>query len=118
MLAAKDADSDGQYMVGHLYRHGMGIEKNMEHAIYWLTQAAHQFDEEAMLELSDIYSEGNIPIDKVLSYCWADIAGSEFYRDEVRQIKRSLAGNMSRVDIRLAKQKKRELISQFNRPYD
>jgi TPR repeat protein len=40
--AAKLGDKVGQFNTANMYKHGVGVEKNVEQALYWYGQAAQQ----------------------------------------------------------------------------
>jgi TPR repeat protein len=48
---AKYGDAEAQYKVGEMYELGIGVDKNSNEAIYWMTRAANQKHETASLKL-------------------------------------------------------------------
>lgn len=54
--AAEQGDADGQYGLGCCYAEGKGIQQNKQEAIYWLSKAAEQENEEAADRLNELNS--------------------------------------------------------------
>jgi Sel1 repeat len=73
---AEAGSPSAQFIVGELYRSGLGIEKDIEVGVKWLTLAAKQQLPAAYARLSDAYGLGDgVPKDvekrKELYGCWA-----------------------------------------------
>jgi TPR repeat protein len=58
LKAANDGDSNGMYKLGYAYITGIGLEKNVDKAIYLLKKASEKGNDDAMLELGRIYYTG------------------------------------------------------------
>lgn len=56
-MAAKDY-APGQYCVGYFYRNGRGVNKDPAETIKWYQKAVAAGDPSAMLDLADMYSDG------------------------------------------------------------
>ena len=61
------------FYLARQYRHGWGVERNYERAIYWYTQAAELGDGESAEILRDIYGSGPEEYrDEELAEYWAE----------------------------------------------
>lgn len=58
LRAEKQNSTYAQYLIGTLYGYGLGVEKNEELMISWITKSAENGNERAQIELGRIYSEG------------------------------------------------------------
>ena len=57
-VMAVSGDPKAQHVLGMLYQHGLGVEKDIKTAIYWLEKAAEQGLREAESYLGHLYLEG------------------------------------------------------------
>lgn len=67
-----------EVQMGHFYRDGIGVEKDIRLAICWYEKAAHQCDITAMLALGDLYGRGwhGVKINREKAYYWYSYAAS------------------------------------------
>lgn len=78
-LAANQGGASGQYIVGHMYYHGYGVEKDYKQALHWLKMAAEQNQYEALYLLGVMYKDGlGVVQDYVQAYKYFDIATDQF----------------------------------------
>ena len=57
-VRAEKGDMAAQYLVGRMYREGVGVEKNTETGLSWLNRSAEQGYKDAQFLLGLIYDEG------------------------------------------------------------
>jgi TonB family protein len=55
---ADSGNAKAQYLIGQLYHHGNGVEKNEKEAVAWYFKAARGGYDEAQFALSDMYQAG------------------------------------------------------------
>jgi TPR repeat protein len=68
---AKSKDGRGQYCLGLIYQHGLGLEKDISRATKFYRQAAELGNALAMLRLGQIYATGeNGPVDRSEAFVW------------------------------------------------
>lgn len=58
MLAANQADAEGEYGLGYMYQKGEGIKKDPEKALYWLKRATEKEHNGAMKVMTQAYRLG------------------------------------------------------------
>ena len=51
---AKEGDFVAQYELGCCYQDGLGVQKDLDKAIYWYKESASQGNQEAQIALEDI----------------------------------------------------------------
>lgn len=56
---AKLGDKTAQYMIGHCYEDGKGVEKDFSKAVEWYRKAAEQGDSSAQYSLGEAYRKGH-----------------------------------------------------------
>ncbi len=56
---ANDGDNTAQYLLGTLYYHGLGVEKNLVEAMKWFTLAAEKGNAKAQVSLGTMYLTGD-----------------------------------------------------------
>ncbi|HQW57941.1 MAG TPA: tetratricopeptide repeat protein, partial [Gammaproteobacteria bacterium] len=77
-----------EIQMGHFYRDGFGVEKDIRRAVCWYEKAAYQGDATAMIALGDLYAKGwhGVKMDRGKAsywYCRAASLGS--YEAEYRK---------------------------------
>ena len=55
---AESGDREIQYNLGVMYSEGRGVEKDIQQAIPWLTEAANQGDADAQFRLGKLFTQG------------------------------------------------------------
>ena len=58
IATATQGDATAQYNLGYCYHYGIGVEQDLEKAVYWCTLAAEQGFASAQYNLGDFYSNG------------------------------------------------------------
>jgi hypothetical protein len=120
--AASDHEyAPGQYCVGYLYQHGLGVETNPIEAVKWYKLAAAPgfrasrepgihpggARQQATLALAEMYARGDgVPVDRSEAYYWfviAYVAGAS----EAKPQCRSLLPQMSKDEIKQLEKKLR-----------
>lgn len=56
--AATQDEDLSQYMLGYMYKHGIGVRQNLKKSIEWFTQSADNGNSIALLELGEAYVFG------------------------------------------------------------
>jgi TPR repeat protein len=56
---AQSGNPEAEYLVGEMFLHGNGVNKNSVEAINWLQKASERGNVDATLDLGDIYSTGS-----------------------------------------------------------
>jgi TPR repeat protein len=68
---AQGGDVEAQYLVGFMYRKGMGTAKDYAEAAAWFRKAADQNDAESQDALGQMYRSGEgVPQDLLQGYMW------------------------------------------------
>ena len=68
---AERGDAKAERMLGLLFRDGLGVEKNTQHAFNWINKAANRGDLEAQYALGRIYETGDgVTQDPVQAVAW------------------------------------------------
>ena len=57
--AANNGNIIAMYNLGRYYKHGMGVEKDLERAIYWYKQAVKNGCQKAEKSLNNLSLNGN-----------------------------------------------------------
>ncbi|MBR4195214.1 MAG: sel1 repeat family protein [Synergistaceae bacterium] len=57
-IAAENGHSEAQRLLGHCYRYGYGVSKDLQKARYWYQQAANQGDRDARQQLDNLNRNG------------------------------------------------------------
>jgi len=91
MRSAKQGNVDGQQSIGSLYLRGgkyadkMSPAKNYKKAVKWIRRAAEQGDEEAQIELGELYEKGQgVQQDNIIAFMWFDIAARKGDFDAIK----------------------------------
>jgi TPR repeat protein len=65
-----------QNSLGMAYRHGLGVRKDIDQAIFWLRKAADQDDAVSEIFLGEIYEDGDdVEVNEEAALCWYRKAG-------------------------------------------
>ncbi|KAF9973061.1 hypothetical protein BGZ73_003725 [Actinomortierella ambigua] len=76
--AAEQGYADGQYMVGHMYKCGLGVKSDDEEAVAWYRKAAAQGHITAKYHLGSAYLYGQgVERDYVQAVHWIEASASE-----------------------------------------
>lgn len=80
--AAQIGDSRAQAKIGLFYKNGLGVEKNIDEAIYWIRLSADQRDPEGLFQLGLIYKEKD---DMLEAIYWLSLA-YQYGDDDIRKL--------------------------------
>ena len=105
---AEKGDADAQYNLGHLYRQGLGVPKDLAEAARWYAKAAGRGVPNAQYNLALMYAQGQgVRQDLVLAYMWFSLAASRFpisdLRDSATVNRDAVAAEMTKGQIDEAK---------------
>ena len=79
---AEQGDDDAQFMLGWMYRKGLGVPQDDKTAVKWWKLAAEQGDVGAQHNLGVMYYKGQgIPQDYVYAHMWFDIAATSGHKN-------------------------------------
>ena len=68
---SQSGDSEAQFQLAQILQHGVGVAMDEDAALRWYHKAAEKQYERAQYALGEIYKEGRItPQDLVSSYAW------------------------------------------------
>ena len=68
---SEDGDAEAQFQLAQVLQHGIGVAMDEDAALLWYHKAAEKRYERAQYALGEIYKEGRItPQDLVSSYAW------------------------------------------------
>ncbi len=75
--AAKEGNTEAQFMLGQAYGHGNGVDHDAVKAEHWYRLAAENGHPQAQLMLALAYTYGNgLPVDYVQAYKWLHLASN------------------------------------------
>lgn len=105
---AKSKDGRGQYCLGLIYQHGLGLGKDLTHAMKSYRQAAELGNALAMVRLGQIYATGeNGQIDRSESFVWfvrAAVGGIQGALGEAAKLKATMdQQELEKTDKKLRK---------------
>jgi len=105
--AAEQGNSDGQFGLGQMYAKGEGVERDLEQARHWTTQAAEQGVVTPMRVLALAYEQGGLglSVDQQKALAWLERAaerGDRWSIDRLIQVYRGGQLGMA-VDLEKAK---------------
>ena len=73
--AAKNGHAEAQFMLGQFYKNGVGVDKDADEAVRWLTAAALNRHTGAQILLGNMYRLGDgVIADRNESDKWYDMA--------------------------------------------
>ncbi len=83
---AEGGDADAQYNLGHLYRQGLGVPRDLAEAAKWYGRAAGQGVPNAQFNMAMMHANGEgVRQDLVLAYMWWSLAAERFPLGELRE---------------------------------
>jgi TPR repeat protein len=78
LLAAEKGHADSQYVIGLMYAHGIGIEKNIDNAFKWYKLAAEKGHAESPYQIGHMYEYGEgIEINEQEAFKWYKLAAEQ-----------------------------------------
>ena len=100
-MAAEKGHVPAAAALGYMYKHGLGVGKNLPESLKQYLKAAQQDDEDAAYELGISYAFGHgAPIDYIEAYAWFLIAGRGA-STEARDLRAKMANDhVSRAELR------------------
>ena len=105
--AAEQGNADAHYYLGRSYYDGKGVVQDYKEAVKWYQKAAEQNHVGAQSGLGWMYYKGEgVPQDYVTAHVWYNLAGAG--NETVRELRDSIAKNMTPVQIAEAQRLARE----------
>ena len=100
---------DSQFLIGHLYRTGKGIPRDLRQAVYWFRRAAEYGHGLAQLNLARMLDQGlGVRTDRAQAYFYAvrasEVLDGEAYA-EARALAADIAKRMAPEEINQASQR-------------
>ena len=110
---AEQGNSNAQFMLGRMYRHGYGVPQDYTEALKWFRKAAEQGNPDAQLKLGVMYALGlGVPQNYVRAHMWSNLAASRLSpgkdRDLAAENREALAAKMTPAQIAEAQRLARE----------
>lgn len=86
--AAEQGDLDGQFGLGQMYANGEGVERDLQQAGRWITQAAEQGLVAAMRVLAAAYERGGLglSVDQSKALTWLEQAAAREDRASIERL--------------------------------
>ena len=72
-------------MLGYFYNNGVGVQQNIEAALYWTHKAAEKGDSQAMYNLGDIYEHRKR--DEKNAQLWFKKAAAKGHKEAKERVK-------------------------------
>ena len=101
---AEQADPDAQFMVGFMYFHGRGVDRDYDEGMRLFGAAAEEGHAEAQYHLAIGHARPAASQDLVEAHVWATLAGQQGYR-AAEQLKEDIAGQMTEDQVREARKR-------------
>lgn len=108
-VQAANNDPEAQFNLGEAYLKGEVVKKDEKEAAKWYYRAAMQGYPDAQFAMGFVYrgGGGGVPMDKVLSYMWFDLAAKNGdYR--AFELRNDVAWSMTEAEIDEARKKSRQ----------
>ena len=87
---AEQGNAEAQFMLGNLYREGLGVPLSDTKAVTWYWLAADEGHAHAQLSLGIMYATGRgVTQDIVLAHMWFELAAAQGNRDALSNLKRA-----------------------------
>jgi len=105
LAQAQKGDAEAQFNLAEAYLRGEGVVQNEKEAARWYYKAAVQGYVDAQIAMGFVYrGGGGLPMDKVLSYMWLDLAAKSG-DDRAVWLRNELAWSMTNYEIEEAREK-------------
>jgi len=112
---AQKGDPEAQFNLAEAYLKGDGVRQSEREAARWYYKSAMQGYVEAQVAMGFAYrGGGGLPMDKVLSYMWFDLAAKNG-DDRAFSLRNDVAWSMTESEIDEARRKSREWRPEFSR---
>lgn len=88
LIAASDGHPAAQMLLGQLYFNGEGVEKDLDHAMFWYNRAADNGFSDAQYRLGILYHDGSPEIEKNLdlAFIYLSQALESGHKDAIKKL--------------------------------